>query len=213
MIMTKIFIGSIFVAILTVGCSSDSGDSDIDLGSSYYLKGDYEKAERKLKEAIGKEIIRHSRQEAFTILGNIYYELEKYDSAILYHKRALQIDSNYVDALVNLGIVYRITSDFDMVEECYTKAKRLNPRDPEVYGSLGTLYIYRGEPKLAIESLEKSIALDPQIAITYANYSLALAMTGNYDKAEFELRKAVTLGYKNGETIKERIEELKKIDE
>jgi tetratricopeptide (TPR) repeat protein len=170
------------------------------------------KPKKKLKEAIGKNLIRHSRQEAFTILGNIYYGLEKYDSAVLYHKSALQIDSNYVDALVNLGIVYRITSDFAMAEECYNKAKRLNPKDPEVYASLGALYIYKGEPQLAIENLERSIALDPQIAITYANYSLALAMTGKYDKAEFELKKAVTLGYKNGETIKERIEELKKID-
>jgi len=211
--MTKLIIRSIIIAILTVGCSNDSGDYDIDLGSSYYLKGDYDKAEKKLKEAIGKNLIRHSRQEAFTILGNIYYELEKYDSAVVYHKRALQIDSNYVDALVNLGIVYRITSDFDMAEECYTKAKRLNPKDAEVYASLGALYIYKGEPQSAIENLERSIALNPQTAITYANYSLALAMTGNYDKAEFELKKAVTRGYKNGETIKERIEELKKLDE
>lgn len=211
--MIKLILGATILAILTVGCSSESGDNYVDSGSSYYLKGDYDKAEKKLKEAIEKKLTRHSRQEAFTILGNIYYEQEKYDSAILYHKRALQIDSNYVDALVNLGIVYRITSDFDLAEKCYNKAIKLNPKDPEVYASLGALYIYKGEPQLAIENLEQSIALNPQIAITYANYSLALAMTGDYDKAESELRKAVTLGYENGETIKQRIEELKKLDQ
>ena len=74
--MTKLILWTITLSILTGGCAHDTGDSDIDLGSFYYSKGHYDKAEKKLKEAIGKNLLRHSRQEAFTILGNIYYELE-----------------------------------------------------------------------------------------------------------------------------------------
>jgi tetratricopeptide (TPR) repeat protein len=87
-----------------------------------------------------------------------------------------------VEALVNLGIVYRLTSEFDLAEECYTKAKQINPKDPEVYASLGALYIFKGEANLAVENLERSIELDPQLAIAHSNYSLALAMVGDYDK-------------------------------
>lgn len=36
-------------------------------------------------------------------------------------------------------------------------------------------------------------------------------MTGDFPKAEAELKMAVVLGYKNGEILKARIEELKKI--
>lgn len=210
--MIKLINKTIIIAILISSCTIDSGDKNVERGSNYFLKGNYKKAESELKKAVDKKLFHYSRKELYTILGNVYNELEMFDSSIVYHKKALQIDSNYVEALVNLGIVYRLTSDFKMAEECYTKAKKINPEDPELYSSLGALYIYKGEPELAIENLEKSIELDPQLVVAYSNYSLALAMIGEYDKAVKELKKAVAMGYKNGDIIKQRIEELKKLD-
>jgi len=211
--MIKLITKTIIITILVSSCAIDSGDKNVELGSNYFLKGNYEKAENELKKAIDKKLFHYSIQEVYTILGNVYNELEMYDSSIFYHKKALQIDSNYFDALVNLGIVYRLTSEFELAEECYIKAKKINPEDPELYASLGALYIYKDEPELAIENLEKSIELDPQLVVAHSNYSLALAMIGEYDKAEKELKKAVAMGYKNGDIIKQRIEELKKLDD
>jgi uncharacterized protein YecT (DUF1311 family) len=52
--MTELMLRAIAIAILSAACSLNSGDDDVEVGSSYCLKGDYHKAEKKLKEAIGK---------------------------------------------------------------------------------------------------------------------------------------------------------------
>lgn len=209
--MNKMYLSLLMALMIVAGCVSDYGDGNVSKGSDYYLNGEYENAEMELRNALNKELAIYTKKELFTILGNVYNEMNEFDSSIVYHKKALAIDSNYVDALVNLGIVYRLTAEFDLAEKYYMKAMMVNPNDPELHASLGALNIYRGEIDKAIESLERSIELNPQLAVTHSNYALALAMNGNFEKAEKELTKAVALGYKNGDIIKERIEELKKL--
>ena len=201
----------VMTLLIAFGCAPEYGDENVSKGSDYYANGEYEKAEIELRKALNKELKVYPKKEFYTILGNVYNELDMFDSSIVYHKKALDIDPDYVEALVNLGIVYRLTSDFDEAEKCYMKAMSINPEDPELHASLGALNIFRGEIDKAIKNLERSIELDPQLAITHSNYSLALAMVGDFEKAEKELTKAVALGYKNGDIIKERIEELKRL--
>lgn len=92
-------------------------------------------------------------------------------------------------------------------------ANKLNPNDPELHASLGALYIFKGDARTAIMHLEKSINLDPKLEVAHSNYALALAMAGEFEKAEIELKKAVALGYKDGEVIKEKIDHLKQLEE
>jgi len=202
----------LLLLVFATGCSSNEGDAAINQGRKYFQEGAYAKAEKELVKALDKELVEYSKKELFTILGNTYNELELYDRSIEYHKKALAIDPNYVEALVNIGIVYRLISEFDLAEESYLKAQEIDPNDPELYASLGALYVYKGEVQLALKSFERSIKLDPQLAIAHSNYSLALAMNGEFDKADIELNKAVSMGYKNGDIIKERIENLKSIE-
>ena len=203
---------SLLIGVILVGCiETNTGDSNVDAGSKYYLDGDYEKAEYELKAALDKKLFKYSRKEAFTILGNIYNELEEYDSSIVYHTKAIDLDSNYAEAWVNLGIVYRLISEFELAEACYLRANEINPEDPELHASIGALYIFKDKPYKAIEHLERSIQLDPQLDLAHSNYALALAMIGDFPKAEVELKTAVVLGYKNGVILKARIEELKKL--
>ncbi len=209
----KSVIKTILITLLIAGCASQNGDYNIEIGSNYYIKGDFESAEKELRKALNKELKQCSKKKYYTILGNTYNELELFDSSIVYHRKALDLDPNYVTALVNLGVVYRLTSEFELAEQCYLKAKEINPEDPELYASLGALNIYQGNVELAIENLNMAIELDPQLTVAYSNYALALAMIGEFDKAEKELKKAVILGYKNGNLINERINNLKELED
>ncbi len=203
----------LILILILVGCANRNGDLNISHGANYYNKGEYELAEKELRKALNKELTAYSRQELFTVLGNTYNELEQYDSSIFYHQKALEIDPDYVEAWVNLGIVYRLTSQFDLAEACYTKAQEIDPSDPELLVSLGALYVFKDNVDMAIKTLEEAIKLDPQLATAYSNYSLALAMNGEFERAEKELKRAVSLGYKNGPIIKERIENLKQLEQ
>ena len=188
---------------------SKIGDRNVTKGSQLMLDGDYEEAEAELRSALYKEFRRYSKQEFYTILGNLYNEMEEWDSSIYYHQRAIELDSNYTDAWVNLGIVYRLTSEFEKAEACYMKAMAINPNDAELHGSLGSLNYHKGNIQKAINHLERCIELNYDLPVAHANYSLALASIGDYKRAEDELRIAISMGYKNGALVRERIEELK----
>lgn len=201
------------IITIVVSCSTPNGDSNVELGADYYRNGEYSKAETELKTALTKELTEYSRKEVLTIIGNLYYDTDNYDSSEHYHKKALELDSNYVKAIVNLGVLYRLTSKFDLAERQYLRAMELDPNNPDLLSSIGALYIHTGKIELAIENLRKSIKMDPQLPLTHSNYSLALAMTGKFDSADLELKKAVMLGYQNGEIIKERINNLRSLEQ
>lgn len=193
-----------------IGCADRIGDLDLEQGATYYMKGDLEQAEEKLKTALDKELVNHTSSEAYTMLGNVFSEQGKQDSAIIYHKMAIELDSSYEDAWINLGKVYLLDSRFRMAQMCYNEALKLNPDNPELYAYLGSLYIAKREPHRAITYLAHAIELDPQLDVAHANYALAMAMVGDFESAREELHKAIAMGYQKGEVIEERIVTLEK---
>jgi len=202
----------LIILLLLISCASKNGDQLYEEAKRFYHNAEYDQACVTFIKAIDKTLTTNSYAEAYTYLGNIYSEKEQYDSSILMYKNALDFDSIYVDAWVNMGIDYRLTGDLTEAERCYMKAREINQRDPELYVSLGALNIYQGDIEKAIENLEFAIELDPTIPTAHANYALALALDGNFVAADYEIRTAVSIGYKNGDIIRDRIEELKNME-
>lgn len=193
--------------------TSASGDSLAIRGENAYERGDYETAAELLQRAIEKGTVRTPPEVVHTALGNVYNELERFDEAIAAHKRALEINPRCFEAWNNLGVCYRLTDNLEEAANCYHKALDLNPSYAEAHASLGVVYIVRDEPDQAIVSLEKAVECDRQLAVAHANLALAYAMVGRFDDAEGRLKRAVSLGYKNGPLIKERIQSLRQLDE
>ena len=200
----------IFMIILT-SCSyiATSGDQFALIGISEFKRGEHLKAVDHLNKAIELGVEKYDLKEIYSILGNTYLELDMYEKAIENHKMAIEIDGEFYEAWVNLGIAYRQSGDFDSAEECYSIAIELNPDYAELHSSLGTLYILKNEGEKAVEAFELAISLDPTLSITYGNGALAYAMIGDFEKAEEFIKQAKTLGYKNYKDIEMRIEALK----
>jgi cytochrome c-type biogenesis protein CcmH/NrfG len=164
---------------------------------------------RKLESEIATGITERSLEETYTVLGNHYNQIKQFDKAITAHKKAIELNPNYYIAWVNLGITYRLIGNFDEAEKSYNKALSIEPNYAELHTSLGVLYTLKNEPHKAIEPLEKAIKLNPQLAVAYGNLALAYAMIGRFEDAENSLNQAITLGYKEGATVRERIISLK----
>ena len=210
---TAIYLLSLLLLLPFTGCIEPYGDENIDLGLDLYEQGDLEGAARELTIGLNRELQTYDRAESCTVPGNVYYDMDEYDSAIVYHEKALDLNPQYGDAWVNLGIVYRIIEEYDKAEECYNKAIAIDPEYPELYISLGALYIYQDKPQEAATALEKAIELGPGKAVAHSNYALALATVGRFEEADASLKKAVTLGYENGPSIQARINDLKALAE
>ena len=61
-----------------------------------------------------------------------------------------------------------------------------------------------------MESLQRAVGLGPGHAVAHGNLALALAMVGDFEKADGSLRTAVAGGYQNAAVIGERIATLKR---
>ncbi len=186
-----------------------SGDACVYRGIQAYAAGAYLTTVRELEQALTLQTQRYSIAEILTIMGNAHDELTNYPAAISCYRRALDADARFYRAWVGLGITYRHQSNYDAAESCYRQALSLEPGYGELHASLGALYIFKNDIERAIQSLEHAIRLNPSMAIAYGNLALAYAMAQRFDEAESCLRQAVALGYKNHQTIRERIAALK----
>ncbi len=199
----KFILWAAVTAVIVSSCKL--GAENLNKGMHFYSQGDFVNAKSELLKAENSSKGYYSKQQYYTILGNICKELNQLDEAIDYHHKALKIEPNFIDALVNLGAVHRLKGDFDKALKCYEKANTINPDDAELHASMGSLYIYKNQPKLAASHLEKSIELNFRLAIAHSNYSIVLAMLGEYQRAEEELKIAEALGYRNGNAVRNRL--------
>ena len=189
--------------------SGGRGDRLADRGIALFEQRDYQAALLALDSALAAGVSRHPLEHVYTIRGNALNELNRFDEAIAAHRKAVEINPQFHEAWVNLGVVYRLQGDYDQAEACYLKALAIEPNYAVLHASLGALYIFKDEPAKGISSLERAVALDRQLPLAHANLAIAYATTGRFDEAESELRRAVVLGYRNGPLVRERIDALK----
>ncbi|MEM8809175.1 MAG: tetratricopeptide repeat protein [Cyanobacteria bacterium P01_G01_bin.38] len=188
-----------------------SGDERLEAGALAYDEGNLAEAATQVEAALNQGVTEYDLDQAHTILGNIYTDLDRYEDAIAQHQQALALNQQNHEAWVNLGVTYRLLGNYLEAENAYQKALALNPDYPELHASLGALYVVKGDSALAISHLEKAASLDGNLSITFANLALAYAMDNRFEEADTTLRRALALGYNNGDIIRERIEEFKRI--
>ncbi len=65
--------------------------------------------------------------------GNDLYTGQKYDDAINYYKKILEIDPNHADALFNIAACEFCRKNYNESIEYYNKTLKVNPNDAEAY--------------------------------------------------------------------------------
>lgn len=121
----------------------------IGLGNAYlFNKGDYAKATEQYKKAV--EIA--DSPQLHNYLGTSLRTEGYLDKAVSEYVKAIELDSNYAPAYMNLGATFLYMSKFgDSITE-EQKAISLNSNDPEAYYHLARALELSGKPKQAIEN-------------------------------------------------------------
>ena len=131
------------------------------------------------------------------------------DKAIDAAQRSIQMNDKSADAHSLLADLYGRKIGFGngmfagpkfgpKVKEENAKALALDDKNPRVWASLGHQYLmapkmFGGDVAKAIESLEKSVALDPQRDETYVWLAKAYKKNGDKAKAQVAIQRALTL--------------------
>ncbi len=130
------------------------------LAKRYLLLRNYEAAGEQYKKFLELE---PANAAGWTNLGFCYKELEQFEKAVLALKKAIEINAELVPACLNLADVYEQLGNFAECVRSFERALQLStgPQKVLIYDRLARSYFMRKEYNLALETLEKALALVP----------------------------------------------------
>lgn len=168
-------------------------------GYIYFLKGDYETAlsyfDRALEVDPAYEQAVLNRQKtieimegklnisAFELFENAH-SIDSLELKIHNYRKALEVDSNYVDAWNNLGVAYHYYGYIDSAVYCLDKALSINPRHPQVNNNIAFLLDASGEYEAAVYHYQKAILAKPDYAVAMVNLGDTYYNMKDYDSAQ-----------------------------
>jgi tetratricopeptide (TPR) repeat protein len=107
---------------------------------------------------------------------NIYYTSTKY-----YLKKSLQINPNYTEAFLNIGITLRDLERYDEALNFTDKAISIDPSFLEAWLNRGDIFNELARYDEALASYDKAISFKPDCADAYWNKALSQLLTGNFE--------------------------------
>ena len=96
-------------------------------------------------------------------------------------------------ALIQQGIGFHNKRRFADAERLYQTVLRENPEHPDALNLMGVLAIEAGQNSIALNYLNRTVKLEPKIAMYRNNLGNALIIASQYEEALPHLRKAVSL--------------------
>jgi tetratricopeptide (TPR) repeat protein len=154
------------------------------LAIHYNMQGEREKEIEQWRKAIA--FTQNARY--INNLASVYYEMQRYDLALRYLDRSLEVDSVYHythfsrgEVLIHLGRYEEAISEFK-------RAIKLKPDRIEYYRNLGANLANLGRNREAIEVLQEGLRADPDYFPFYRDLGYTHYNLGDYAQAEKYLK-------------------------
>lgn len=109
-----------------------------------------------------KSLSKNEEAMSYFNKGTIESANENYEQAIIYYKKAIDLDKNFAFAYDNLGISYRKLNQYDDAIKAYKKSLKIDPNGQMPLQNIAIAYIYKKDYKNAIKSYLKLSELDNQ---------------------------------------------------
>lgn len=130
-----------------------------EMGKAAYEKSDYAQAIKSLKEAISLD---KNCTEAFLVLGDIYFSLNKTSKAISLYEQIVFSDSHFPYSVYkSLERAYLQQGRYEKIESVYREMLQLKPQDARTRTILADYYYKKGLSTKAISELEEGLKINP----------------------------------------------------
>ena len=183
----------------------------------YGLSNDYEKVVADLNKCLELDPKRWSYDPAtFQNRGEAYHQLGRPKEALEDFGKALNLNPQYVLALVNRGNTYFELRKYDLALKDYDRAVEYEPKNDSPLFWRGALYYSTAKLAPALEDLMKVVELNPQHVVAYLLITGIYSQQNNMEAACQWLKKTVAVakeaGFKNWDHLKtgKDFEEIRK---
>ncbi|HBB86169.1 MAG TPA: hypothetical protein DC047_00970 [Blastocatellia bacterium] len=167
----------------------------VSLGRVLVEKGEYDKAEAELKEAL---LVDPLNAQAHRGLGDVERFRKHWPEAETFYKRAIQLRPNDWDLHFTLGNFYFRQSRYAEAEQAFADVTKLVPDCHLGYRNLGGSYHMQGRFAEASAEYQKALQIKPS-GVTYSNLGTSLFFQGLYQQSVTAMEQAVQLGANNAQ--------------
>ena len=172
------------------------------LGGIYTLLGLYDEAVAMHKRAI--EIYPNSA--SYTNLGTDYFYLGRNEDAISAYSAAIELDPrdhllyrNLGDAYLRVGRRSEAEDQFRMATRFLRERLTVDPNNAGLLALLANCQVKLGQESEALQTIERSIALEPHNTTLMYAKAVVFAISGRAGEAIELLKRALTSGYSRAE--------------
>lgn len=131
--------------------------------------------------------------DAYSNLGIVFRELNRYEDAGAAFQQALAIDPQHADAYGNLGILLNKLGRLNEAEAACRRAVAIRPDYPPVHFNLG-LVMQGADRQLEAEAAyQRALTLKPDYVDALINLGTALQALGRYTEAEEAYARVLTI--------------------
>jgi tetratricopeptide (TPR) repeat protein len=164
---------------------------EISLGKSYMKTRQYDRAE----DLFLKILKKHRLADVYNLLGLVYSDLGKFNFAEVAFGKALEINANYMEAALNLAVLYNNLGERKKSKAIYERLKKYGAAgrggmDPllmaklaNMHAEIGGLYHSVGEYKRALREYEMAVDLCPNFVDVQTRLAICCREMGEAKKA------------------------------
>ena len=170
---------------------------------------------KQVKKGFGKQPPQHDVNQLFATAVS-YHQKQLFEQALIAYQQVLNLQPNRIEALINLGSIYKNLGKISEAINCYRQALKLNSNSGELWYNFGNTLQTQGNFDEAINAYRQAIKLSPNLAAAYFNLAKLLQEQENYTEAAeyyqhtIQLQPNLARAYTNlGNTLKA----LDKLDE
>ncbi|MEO2077627.1 MAG: tetratricopeptide repeat protein [Bacillus sp. (in: firmicutes)] len=133
-------------------------ENRVNLGYSYFLKGDNNSAIKELKVATDLD---SKYFGAYFNLGLVYIDEERYNDALKQAQKAVELGPRNFKAHLLAGIVYRNLKMYDEANKSLKEALKLMPTNTDTITEIGRVAEDQGSFKEAEKFFKEALTYDP----------------------------------------------------
>ena len=130
-------------------------------------------------------------------IGEAYFQLEDYTKALLFHKRATQLQKFNLEFQEKLGTTYLRMGSLPQAKSVFEWVISEHPKRRLALNNLGFVQAQLGQFEAAKKLYEKVIALDPDYVQALVNLAALEKHLGNASQAATLLQRAIQLAPKD----------------